>query len=228
MNMKKYYEIHVNIPKYGYSIAIVSNHKLSEKEAIKKAISENKFESIKDANFVDYFGELSEKEYNEQFNFKKWNKDMETIRIPKGQSEINESKKIATYILELLGYKPNINLLKMSEKARQFFTWGAHNYAYFATEKNNVGLQFEVKGLKFKGLVRIIYCYATDYFNVEFIKISRINILKDMNRKLGLSPNMLKSYEEQLILVKEIEDLDFTQLHNVLHKFIERDDDPEV
>lgn len=153
---------------------------------------------------------------------------METVRMPKGQSEISESKKIAAYILEILGYKPNINLLKMSEKTRQFFTWGACKFACFATEKGNVGLQFKVSGFKFKGLVRIIYSYGTDYFNVELFKIKRINILKDFNKKLGLSPNMLKSYEEQLILVKEIEDLDFTQLHNVLHKFIERDDDPEV
>ena len=153
---------------------------------------------------------------------------METVRVPKTENETTECKRIANYILNILGHKSVISFAGMSERTRQFFTWGAHNYAYFATEKNNVGLQFEVKGLKFKGLVRVIYCYATDYFNVEFIKISRVNILKDMNRKLGLSPNMLKCYEQKLTCIKEIEDLDFTQIHNVLHKFIEREDDPEV
>ena len=153
---------------------------------------------------------------------------MEKVRVPKTENETAECKRIANYILNILGHKSVISFAGMSERTRQFFTWGAHNYAYFATEKNNVGLQFEVNGLKFKGLVRVIYCYATDYFNVEFIKISRVNILKDMNRKLGLSPNMLKCYEQKLTCIKEIEDLDFTQIHNVLHKFIEREDDPEV
>ena len=35
-----------------------------------------------------------------------------------------------------------------------------------------------------------------------------------------------EDYAEQIIAL--IEDLDFEQLHNVLHKNIEREDDPEV
>ena len=152
---------------------------------------------------------------------------MEKVRVPKGQ-EIEEAKKISAYILNLLGHKTNITLLGINEKTRQFFTWGACNYACFATEKGNVGLQFNVSGLKFKGLVRIIYCYATDYFNVELIKISRVNVLKELNRKLGLKPNEMKLYQEKLTCLTEINDIDFESLHNILHHLIERDDDPEV
>lgn len=153
---------------------------------------------------------------------------MEKIRLPKGENEVMECKRMANYILEILGNKTNISK-GMSERTRQFFTWGSHNYAYFATENNNnVGLQFEVTGLKFKGLVRVIYNYGTDYFDVEFIKLKKVNILKDMNKSLGLPSNTLKCYETKQTLVKRIEDLDFQELHNILHKFIERDDDPEV
>ncbi len=152
---------------------------------------------------------------------------MEKVRLPKGQ-EIEEAQKMSSYILDLLGYKKKITLLGMNEKTRQFFTWGCCKYACFATEKNNIGLQFNVSGLKFKGLVRVIYCYATDYFNIELIKVSRINVLKELNRKLGLKPNEMKLYQEKLTCVKEVKDIDFESLHNILHRLIEREDDPEV
>lgn len=67
--MKKYYEIHVNIPKNGYSVAIVSDKELEETEIINQAINENKFEECNDTDFIDYIGEISEEEYNTSFNF---------------------------------------------------------------------------------------------------------------------------------------------------------------
>ena len=66
------------------------------------------------------------------------------------------------------------------------------------------GLQFKVTGLKHRGRVRIYYNPASDYFDVEFIRARK---------------------EE---LVEGFEDIDFEQLHNVCHRHIERTDDPEV
>ena len=94
----------------------------------------------------------------------------------------------------------------MSEKARQYFTWGAKNFKYIVEKGNKCcyGIQFSVSGLLFKGRVRIYYNRASDYFDVE----------------------LLRARKEELVWGSE--DIDCLQLHNVLHQHIERIDDVEV
>ena len=96
------------------------------------------------------------------------------------------------------------NMLVMSERCRQYFTWGAKHFKYICSEDGCYGIQFKVSGMLHKGRVRIYYNPGSDYFDVELLRA-----IKDE-------------------LVWECDDLDFTQLHNVLHKHIERTDDPEV
>lgn len=124
--------------------------------------------------------------------------------------EINYSAKIgsrekdmAAYILKLLhGEKPSF--FAMTERFRQYCTWGVKRLCFIVSKDDLCyGLQFNVSGLKFKGVVRVWYNRGSDYFDVEFL--TRANSF-----------------------IKEIEDLDFEQLHNVLHQNIEREDDPEV
>ena len=94
----------------------------------------------------------------------------------------------------------------MSERARQYFTWGAKSFKYIV-EKNNklcYGIQFSVTGLLFRGRVRIYYNRASDYFDVELVRARK---------------------EE---LVWGAEGIDFESLHNILHQHIERTDDEEV
>ena len=94
----------------------------------------------------------------------------------------------------------------MSERARQYFTWGARNFKYIVEKDNKLcyGIQFNVSGLLFKGRVRIYYNRASDYFDVE----------------------LLKARKDELVWGSE--DIDCFQLHNVLHQHIERIDDVEV
>ena len=93
----------------------------------------------------------------------------------------------------------------MSERNRQFFTWGANNYKYIsANDGLCYGIQFNVSGLLHKGRVRIYYNRATDYFDVELLRARKDEIIWGCD------------------------ELDFEQLHNVLHRHIERTDDPEV
>lgn len=96
------------------------------------------------------------------------------------------------------------SLLLMTEKARQYFTWGANQFKYICSEDGCYGIQFKVSGLLHKGRVRIYYNIGTDYFDVE----------------------LLRARKDELVW--GCEDLDFEQLHNVLHKHIERTDDVEV
>lgn len=63
MAKKKFYEIHVNIPKYGYSVAVESNTDLSHDEIINLAKKLSKFEEPSDEKFIDYVGEINENEY---------------------------------------------------------------------------------------------------------------------------------------------------------------------
>lgn len=93
----------------------------------------------------------------------------------------------------------------MSERARQYFTWGANAFKFIVDDSGLCyGIQFKVSGLLHRGRVRIYYNRATDYFDIE----------------------LLRAIKDEVVF--ECEDLDFTQLHNVLHKHIERVDDPEV
>lgn len=121
-----------------------------------------------------------------------------------------EAKEMSKYILTLLrgnrGIEANGNsMFTMTEMLRQYFTWGANKFYYICATDGSIGIQFNVSGLKFKGRVRIWYNYATDYFDVEFLKA-----------------------RSDVHAVQEYEEIDCLQLHNICHKFIERTDDMEV
>ena len=96
------------------------------------------------------------------------------------------------------------NIFAMTERARQFYTWGAHQFKYIVSDDGCYGIQFKVSGLKHRGRVRIYYNPSTDYFDVE----------------------LLRAIKNELVW--GCEDVDFVQLHNVLHKHIEREDDMVV
>ena len=104
----------------------------------------------------------------------------------------------------MLYIKGKGNMFAMTEKCRQYFTWGANAFKYIVSEDGCYGIQFNVTGLLFRGRVRIYYNRATDYFDVELVRARK---------------------EE---LVWGAEDIDFESLHNVLHRHIERIDDVEV
>ena len=104
----------------------------------------------------------------------------------------------------MLYIKGKGNMFAMTEKCRQYFTWGANAFKYIVSEDGCYGIQFSVSGLKHRGRVRIYYNPASDYFDVE----------------------LLRARKDELVW--GCEDLDFEQLHNVLHQHIERTDDPEV
>ena len=130
---------------------------------------------------------------------------MKKISAP---SDVRTCKEMANYILMLLkGTKApeqKIGAAYLTEKLRQFWTWGAKSFMLIGSTDGCYGLQFAVSGLKHRGRVRIYYNPASDYFDVEFIRARK---------------------EE---LVEGFEDIDFEQLHNVCHRHIERADDPEV
>ena len=97
------------------------------------------------------------------------------------------------------------NMFAMTEKCRQYFTWGANNFKYIVADNGYCyGIQFNVTGMLHRGRVRIYYNSGSDYFDVE----------------------LLRARKDELVW--GCEDLDFTQLHNVLHQHIERTDDVEV
>jgi hypothetical protein len=62
-----YYDVHVEIPKSGYSVGIKSLVELTDEAVIKKAFLEKKFEEDFDKDFVDSIEEIEESEYNEWF-----------------------------------------------------------------------------------------------------------------------------------------------------------------
>lgn len=130
---------------------------------------------------------------------------MKKISAP---SDVRTCKETANYILMLLkGTKTpeqKNGATYLTEKLRQFWTWGAKSFMLIGSTDGCYGLQFAVSGLKHRGRVRIYYNPASDYFDVEFIRARK---------------------EE---LVEGFEDIDFEQLHNVCHRHIERTDDPEV
>ena len=97
------------------------------------------------------------------------------------------------------------NMFAMTEKCRQYFTWGANNFKYIVADNGYCyGIQFNVTGMLHRGRVRIYYNSGSDYFDVE----------------------LLRARKDEMVW--GCEDLDFEQLHNVLHRHIERTDDPEV
>ena len=131
--------------------------------------------------------------------------EMKKIAAP---SNVNVCKQTAEYILTLLkgstAPKTVNGTTCISEKLRQFWTWGAKSFMLIYSTDDCYGLQFAVSGLKHRGRVRIYYNPASDYFDVE----------------------LLRARKDELVW--GCEDLDFEQLHNVLHQHIERTDDKEV
>lgn len=91
-----------------------------------------------------------------------------------------------------------------TERMRQFWTWGAYSFKYICSNDGCYGIQFMVSGMLHKGRVRVYYNPSSDYFDVELLRPRKDS------------------------LVWGCSDLDFTQLHNVLHQHIERTDDEEV
>ena len=63
----KYYDIHVEIPKQGYSVGLKSEVELTDDEIIKKLVELNKFEEKGDEQFIDSIEEITEEEFNEWF-----------------------------------------------------------------------------------------------------------------------------------------------------------------
>ena len=120
-------------------------------------------------------------------------------KYPTKQELITMHRTIMSYI------KGNSTPFAMTERARQYFTWGANAFKFIVDDSGLCyGIQFNVSGLIHKGRVRIYYNRASDYFDIE----------------------LLRARKDEVVF--ECEDLDFTQLHNVLHQHIERTNDPEV
>ena len=134
--------------------------------------------------------------------------EMKKLSAEKLVNNTDVCKQTAEYILTLLKGSTSPKIINgttcISEKFRQFCTWGAKSFMLIYSTDDCYGLQFAVSGLKHRGRVRIYYNPASDYFDVEFIRARK---------------------EE---LVEGFEDIDFEQLHNVCHRHIERTDDPEV
>jgi hypothetical protein len=63
-----YYDVHVKIPKNGYSVGVKSEVELSDDEAIELAKNQNKFEENSDVDYVDYVDELTKEEFENSFN----------------------------------------------------------------------------------------------------------------------------------------------------------------
>ena len=131
--------------------------------------------------------------------------EMKKIAAP---SDVNACKEMAQYILKLLkgsNSQKTINgKIYITEKLRQFYTWGAKSFMLIGSADGCYGLQFKATGLMHRGRVRIYYNPASDYFDVELLR------------------------DRKDALVWGCEDIDFEQLHNVLHRHIERTDDTEV
>ena len=109
---------------------------------------------------------------------------------------------MCNYILSLLTDKPKINghLIQLTERTRQFMTWGATDLQPIANTDGEVGLEMSVSGLIHKGKVRVWYTFS-DLFDVELIN-------KDGE------------------VVNEQKDLYCDELHDRMHCAIERTDDP--
>lgn len=128
---------------------------------------------------------------------------MRTLRNAKDQVELNEAKRMAKYILTLLSgtetpqkdFFIHLQSGRMPIILANYSSWGANKHKVIIAEDSSIGLQFTVSGLLFKGIVRVWYNYGSDYFDIELIK-------------------GVKS-------VKEFEDIDFENLHYLIHRNIE-------
>ena len=130
---------------------------------------------------------------------------MKTISFKNQPTQAELMSMYKTIMLFMRGECKNPFIMGMTERARQYFTWGAKNFKFICAENGLCyGVQFNVTGLLHKGRVRVYYNRASDYFDIE----------------------LLRARKDEAVF--ECEDLDFTQLHNVLHQHIERKDDVEV
>ena len=128
---------------------------------------------------------------------------MRTLRNAKDQVELNEAKRMAKYILTLLSgtETPQKDFFFHLQSGRMpiilanYSSWGANKHKVIIAEDSSIGLQFTVSGLLFKGIVRVWYNYGSDYFDIELIKGQKS--------------------------VKEFEDIDFENLHYLIHRNIE-------
>lgn len=138
---------------------------------------------------------------------------MRTIKCATNMKEQLKALEMADYILDILrGTKkpvveetePNMFTIHVTERQRQFGTWGGFGYRAIMATDNNVGLQFRVTGFKFHGLIRIWYNQGLDLFDIEFLRPIRKT------------------------LVKEMKEISIEDLHRILHHAIERDDDIDL
>lgn len=138
---------------------------------------------------------------------------MRTIKCATNMKEQLKALEMADYILDILrGTKkpvveetePNMFTIHVTERQRQFGTWGGFGYRAIMATDNNVSLQFRVTGFKFRGLIRIWYNQGLDLFDIEFLRPIRKT------------------------LVKEMKEISIEDLHRILHHAIERDDDIDL
>ena len=134
--------------------------------------------------------------------------EMKKLSAEKLVNNTDVCKQTAEYILTLLKGSTAPKIINgttcISEKFRQFCTWGAKSFMLIYSTDDCYGLQFAVSGLKHRGRVRIYYNPASDHVDVEVIRARK---------------------EE---LVEWVEEIDFEQPYNYCHRQIERTDDPEV
>lgn len=122
-----------------------------------------------------------------------------------GKRSKNEMNGMYQTIMMYLRGECTNPLVGMTERARQYFTWGARKFFGIQSKDGYCyGIQFNVSGLRHRGRVRVWYNAGSDLFDIELLR------------------------PRTDVVVYECEGLDFLQLHNVLHRHIERTDDPEV
>ena len=128
---------------------------------------------------------------------------MRELREPNSRNESVEANNMAKYILRLISGSDDptrdfIKFLptgKMPIKLLNYGSWGTNTLKVICATDSSVGLEMRVSGLLFKGILRIWYNYGTDWFDIEFIKNGKC--------------------------VKTIEDVDFENIHNIIHTTIE-------
>ena len=126
---------------------------------------------------------------------------MKVIRDFKDNNERVEAQEMYSYIMTIIkGTRTFVNG-GITERFRQFCTWGAKSFYLIVNTENSVGIQFSVTGLKHKGRVRIYYNRGTDLFEIE----------------------LLKPRKDEC--VKNFDDVYLEDLQYILHSNIERDDD---
>lgn len=65
--VKSYYDVHVNIPKNGYSIGVVCNYSMDVQRVIDTAVENELFEEDDDYLYIDSVDNLTQDEWEAQF-----------------------------------------------------------------------------------------------------------------------------------------------------------------